>query len=52
MWYKYWWMNYGARAGLVHTARALYALNWMDMAPALEYIKTAMNLTVNLNNYT
>jgi MFS family permease len=39
-------MNYGARAGLVHTARALYALNWMDMAPALEYIKTDMNLTV------
>jgi MFS family permease len=39
-------MNYGTRAGLVHTARALYALNWMDMAPALEYIKTAMNLTV------
>ncbi|AGO60885.1 MFS transporter [Ferroplasma acidarmanus] len=39
-------MNYGTRAGLVHTARALYALNWMDMAPALEYIKTDMNLTV------
>jgi ACDE family multidrug resistance protein len=39
-------MNYGSRAGLVHTARALYALNWMDMAPALSYIKTAMNLTV------
>ncbi len=39
-------MNYGTRAGLVHMARALYALNWMDMAPALSYIKTAMNLTV------
>lgn len=39
-------MNYGARAGLVHTARALYALNWMDMAPALAYIKVSMNLTV------
>jgi len=39
-------MNYGTRAGLVHTARALYALNWMDVAPALEHIKTAMNLTV------
>lgn len=39
-------MNYGARAGLVHAARALYALNWMDMAPALVYIKTYMHLTV------
>ena len=39
-------MNYGARAGLGHAARALYALNWMDMAPALVYIKTYMHLTV------
>ena len=39
-------MNYGARAGLVHAARALYALNWMDMAPALVYIKAYMHLTV------
>ena len=39
-------MDYGARAGLVHAARALYALNWMDMAPALVYIKAYMHLTV------
>ncbi len=39
-------MDYRARAGMVHAARALYALNWMDMAPALEYIKVAMNVSV------
>ncbi len=31
---------------MVHAARAVYALNWMDMAPALKYIKTYMGLTV------
>ncbi|MEM0139835.1 MAG: MFS transporter [Ferroplasma sp.] len=39
-------MDYRARASMVHAARALYALNWMDMAPALVYIKADMDLTV------
>ena len=39
-------MDYRTRAGMVHAARAVYALNWMDMAPALKYIKTYMGLTV------
>ncbi len=39
-------MDYRVRAAFIHGARALYALNWMDMAPALTYIKSYMNLTV------
>lgn len=39
-------MDYRFKAAFVHTARALYALNWMDVAPSLKYIKSYMNLTV------
>ncbi len=34
--------NYKARASLVHTSRAMYAVNWMDIAPALAYIKQSL----------
>ncbi len=34
--------NYKAKASLVHTARAMYAVNWMDIAPALAYIKQSL----------
>ena len=37
-------MNYHARAGLIYNARALYALNWMDIAPALKYIKSSFDI--------
>jgi ACDE family multidrug resistance protein len=37
-------MNYRARAGLIYNARALYALNWMDIAPALKYIKSSFDI--------
>jgi len=39
-------MDYRFKAAFVHTARALYALNWMDVAPSLKYIKSYMDLTV------
>ena len=38
-------MNYRAKAVLVHSARAVYSLNWMDIAPALVYIKSYFSLT-------
>ncbi|WP_061950711.1 MFS transporter [Acidiplasma cupricumulans] len=38
-------MDYRGKAVLIHSARAVYAVNWMDIAPALIYIKSYMNLT-------
>ncbi len=39
-------MDYRVRAAGIHAARAIYALNWMDMAPALEYIKSYLNINI------
>lgn len=39
-------MNYRIRVASVHTARALYALNWFDIAPGLKYISHDLNLKV------
>ncbi|SMD30327.1 Predicted arabinose efflux permease, MFS family [Picrophilus oshimae DSM 9789] len=39
-------MDYRARAAGIHAARAIYALNWMDMAPALSYIKSYLNINI------
>ncbi len=38
-------MSYRTKAILIHSARAVYALNWMDIAPALVYIKSHFSLT-------
>lgn len=39
-------MNYRVQAVSINTARAIYALNWFDIAPGLKYIAQSLDLQI------
>ncbi len=39
-------MDYRVQAISINTARAVYALNWFDIAPGLKYIAASLNLQI------
>lgn len=39
-------MDYRLQAASINTARAIYALNWFDIAPGLQYIATSLKLQI------
>lgn len=39
-------MDYRVQAVSINTARAVYALNWFDIAPGLKYIADSLNLQI------
>ncbi|WP_075057651.1 MFS transporter [Thermogymnomonas acidicola] len=39
-------MRASLRAAAIHTARAVYALNWFDISPALIYISRQLDLSI------